>query len=240
MILKFLQYKITTSLPENIDRSKLLINTINPHSYCVAKKDSEFENSLIFCDILIPDGVGIVLAFRFLYGIKIEKISGYDLHIHYLNLVNKMGGKVFYLGSNESTLQSIQQRVNSRFPRIEVETFSPPFKSKFTKEDNQEMLASVNSFKPNVLFIGMTAPKQEKWSYEFKDQLDAQVICSIGAVFDFYAGTVKRPSGIWINLGLEWLPRLIREPRRLWKRTFISTPSFIRYIFFEKIIHKKL
>jgi N-acetylglucosaminyldiphosphoundecaprenol N-acetyl-beta-D-mannosaminyltransferase len=240
MMLKFLQYTITTSLPINIDNPKLLINTINPHSYCVAKKDSEFENSLISCDILIPDGIGIVLAFRVLYGKKIDRISGYDLHMHYLNLVNEKGGKVFYLGSNESTLQSIQQRVKSQFPKIQVETFSPPYKAEFTNEDSQEMLATVNSFKPDVLFIGMTAPKQEKWSFKFKDQLDAQAICSIGAVFDFYAGTVKRPSEVWINLGLEWLPRLIREPRRLWKRTFISTPSFLSYIFFEKIIHKKL
>ena len=240
MKLKFLNYTITTSLPTNVDSPKLVINTINPHSYCVAKKDSEFENSLISCDILIPDGIGIVLAFSVLYGEKIERISGYDLHMHYLNLVNEKGGKVFYLGSNESTLQSIKQRVDSQFPRVQVETFSPPYKPEFTDEDNQEMLATVNSFKPDVLFIGMTAPKQEKWSFEFKDQLDAQAICSIGAVFDFYAGTVKRPSAIWINLGLEWLPRLLREPKRLWKRTFISTPSFIFDILLSKALNKNL
>lgn len=239
-MLKFLQYRITTSLPTNVASSKLLINTINPHSHCVAKKDSEFENSLISCDLLIPDGIGIVLAFRVLYGKKIDRISGSDLHMHYLNLVSQKSGKVFYLGSNESTLISIQQKINNQFPSIQVETFSPPFKTEFTNEDNHEMLAIVNLFKPDVLFIGMTAPKQEKWAYRFKDQLDAQVICSIGAVFDFYAGTVKRPSEVWINLGLEWLPRLIREPRRLWKRTFISTPIFIFDILLSKAHQKNL
>lgn len=240
MKLKFLQYNITTILPTNVDKSKMLINTINPHSYCVAKKDSEFEDSLISCDILIPDGIGIVLAFKILYGEKIERISGYDLHMHYLNLINKKGGKVFYLGSNEATLQSIQKKVHCEFPRIRIETFSPPFKPEFSREDNDEMLARVNSFKPDVLFIGMTAPKQEKWSFRLKDRLDAHVICSIGAVFDFYAGTVKRPSDTWINLGLEWLPRLVREPKRLWRRTFISTPSFIIDIFLSKALHKNL
>ena len=73
----------------------------------------------------------------------------------------------------------------------------------------------------------MTAPKQEKWVYENQNQINANVITSIGAVFDFYAGTVKRSGAIWIKLGLEWLPRLLRDPKRLWKRNFISTPLFL-------------
>jgi N-acetylglucosaminyldiphosphoundecaprenol N-acetyl-beta-D-mannosaminyltransferase len=89
------------------------------------------------------------------------------------------------------------------------------------------MIAAINAFKPDILFVGMTAPKQEKWVYAHKAQIDARIICSIGAVFDFYAGTVKRPSAFWINLGLEWLPRLLKEPRRLARRNFISTPAFL-------------
>ena len=83
----------------------------------------------------------------------------------------------------------------------------------------------------------MTAPKQEKWIYMNRDKLRAPVICAIGAAFDFYAGTVKRPGKFWIRMGLEWLPRLLREPRRLWRRNFISNPYFLLLVFSEKVKH---
>jgi N-acetylglucosaminyldiphosphoundecaprenol N-acetyl-beta-D-mannosaminyltransferase len=89
--------------------------------------------------------------------------------------------------------------------------------------------------KPDVLFIGMTAPKQEKWAHAYKAVLDAKVICSIGAVFDFYAGTIERPNKIWINLGLEWLGRLVKEPKRMWRRYLYYGPVFGFYLVREKI-----
>ena len=94
----------------------------------------------------------------------------------------------------------------------------------------------VNEFKPNVLFIGMTAPKQEKWAYEHKDKLHAHIICTVGAVFDFYAGTVKRPHKIWIKLGLEWLGRLVKEPKRLYKRYLYYGPIFTYRLLYEKAL----
>ena len=86
------------------------------------------------------------------------------------------------------------------------------------------MVEKINVFKPDVLFIGMTAPKQEKWAHEHFDRLDVGHVCCIGAVFDFYAGTVKRPPQWMINLGLEWLGRLLKEPKRMWYRYLISSP----------------
>lgn len=235
MKLKFLHYNISTDLPPKLEGEKLLINTINPHSYCVAKTDSDFDESLSKCDILIPDGVGIVIGYKLLYGKTIRKISGYDLHLHYLNLVNQKRGKVFYLGASEDTLKLIKEKVATQYPFVEVASYSPPYKSTFTNEESRQMVEIVNDYQPDVLFVGMTAPKQEKWAFKYKNQLDTKVICSIGAVFDFYAGTVKRPSKIWIDLGLEWFPRLLREPKRLWRRTFISTPAYMMDIFSSKI-----
>jgi N-acetylglucosaminyldiphosphoundecaprenol N-acetyl-beta-D-mannosaminyltransferase len=113
------------------------------------------------------------------------------------------------------------------YPQVKVGSFSPPYKAEFTAEESQKMLMKIQEFNPDVLFVGMTAPKQEKWVQNHKNEIHANVVCSIGAVFDFYAGTVKRPSAFWINLGLEWLPRLLKEPKRLFKRNFISTPRFL-------------
>jgi len=89
------------------------------------------------------------------------------------------------------------------------------------------MCQQVNSVKPDILFVGMTAPKQEKWVYNNIEKLEVNTVCSIGAVFDFYAGNVKRSGQFWISIGLEWLPRFLKEPKRLARRNLVSTPLFI-------------
>jgi N-acetylglucosaminyldiphosphoundecaprenol N-acetyl-beta-D-mannosaminyltransferase len=133
----------------------------------------------------------------------------------------------FFLGASENTLQKIKFKSSQEYPNITFDYYSPPYKLEFSEKDSKIMCDKVNIFNPDVLFVGMTAPKQEKWVHLYKNKLNANIVCSIGAVFDFYAGNVKRSSDIWISLGLEWLPRLIKEPRRLFYRNFVSTPQFI-------------
>ena len=222
------------SLSEIDINKKQIINTINPHSYCEAKKDKVFAEALLDSDVLLPDGSGIVLASKFLLGKTIKKIAGADIHQYLLEQANLKGDKVFYLGASENTLQLIEKRIAKDYPNISVSSYSPPYKPEFTAEDTNKMLKAVNAFKPKILFVGMTAPKQEKWVFDNKDQLEPNIVTSIGAVFDFYAGTVKRSSPFWIKLGLEWLPRLVREPKRLWKRNFVSTPLFLCDLFKTK------
>lgn len=217
---------------------KIIINTINPHSYCISKKEVVFQESLKNSDVLLPDGIGIVWASQFLLGKKIKKIAGADVHLHFLNIANQDNFKIFYLGASDQTLSKIKKRITIEFPNCNVATFSPPFKSNFSEKENEIMLQEINSFKPDILFVGMTAPKQEKWVFHNQEKINAKVICSIGAVFDFYAGNVKRASPFWIKIGLEWLPRLVKEPRRLFYRNFISTPKFILEVISFKLFGK--
>lgn len=226
-----LGYKIFASSLDNLPtKHQTLVNTINQYSYCVAENDPEFKISLKKADVLLPDGMAIVAAARLIDNIKLKKIAGADIHQYCLEKLNRNNGSCFYLGSSEPTLEKIRNKIAIHYPNIRVQTYSPPFKPNFTEEENKEMIDSVNNFKPDVLFIGMTAPKQEKWAYANKSQLDAQLICSIGAVFDFYADTIKRPNKIWIKLGLEWFNRFVKEPRRLWKRYFYFGPVFLKHI----------
>jgi N-acetylglucosaminyldiphosphoundecaprenol N-acetyl-beta-D-mannosaminyltransferase len=207
--------------------SQCLINTINQYSYIAAQKDSDFKKALMESDVLLPDGIGIVAAIKMLNGENVKKIAGADLHHYMLKRLDSNGGTCFYLGSKDSTLQAIKTRLNKEYPNIKVGVYSPPFKAHFTEQENAEMISAVNAFKPDVLFVGMTAPKQEKWSYLHKDQLKAKIICPIGAVFDFYAETISRPSQFWINIGMEWFIRLIREPKRMSKRYLYYGPVFV-------------
>lgn len=233
--MNILGYTISPTLPVFPVREKTIISTINPHSYCVAKKDAAFQQALIESDFLLPDGIGIVYAAKILNGENILKIAGYDLFLHLMTELNESKGSCFFLGSSEKTLDLIKEKAAREFPDVTVNNFSPPYKPVFSIAENEEMCEAVNKKQPDVLFVGMTAPKQEKWVHQFKEELDAKIICSIGAVFDFYAGTVQRPSQFWVNLGLEWLPRFLNEPRRLAKRNLISTPKFLFSVFKEKI-----
>ena len=232
----FIDFAVYRNDLDKIDWStKNLINTINQYSFCIAQKDVAFKKALQGSDILLPDGMSIVAAARLLTKTKITKIAGAQLHDFLLHKLDESGGSCFYLGASEATLAKITAKVNLQFPKVKVHSYSPPYKVVFAEVDNQNMLAAVNAVSPEVLFIGMTAPKQEKWAFEHKDFLQAQTICSIGAVFDFYAGTVKRPSAFWISLRLEWLIRLIKEPRRMWKRYLFYGPVFIAYILRKKV-----
>lgn len=231
-----LGYNVFSSSLEEIELNteKTLINTINQYSYCLAEKDKIFKKALMDSNILLPDGIGIIAASKLVTKNKIIRITGAKLHKSLLEKINKRNGKCFYLGSSSKTLDKIEKRCNEEYPNIIIEKYSPPFKIIFTEKENQNMMASINNFRPDILFIGMTAPKQEKWANRHKDMLNAKVICSIGAVFDFYSGTVIRPNKMWQNLGLEWLGRLLREPKRLWKRYLLYGPIFIYYVLFKR------
>lgn len=212
-----------------------VVNTINPHAFVVALKDRTFSKALKEAEYLIPDGVGIKIAALILRGCLIKKIAGFDLHEVMLKSVSERKGSCFYLGSSDAVLKKIKERIASEYPSLRIATYSPPFRDNFSEAENFKMIDAINKFSPDVLFIGMTAPKQEKWLYEHKHMINAPVKCSIGAVFDFFSGTVKRPGRIWISMGLEWFPRLLHEPRRLWQRTLISAPVFFWHILSEKI-----
>lgn len=221
---------------QEIQPSKKMINTLNAHSYNTLKEDADFRRALQSSDILLPDGISVVLAIRLLKGMKIKKIAGYDLFLFEMKRVHEQGGRCFFLGSSRNTLDLITERAQNEYPGIQVYSYSPPFKSQFSEEENRAMIDAVNEIVPDVLFIGMTAPKQEKWSYQYFEQLNAGHICSIGAVFDFYAGTVKRAPQWMIDIGMEWFYRLVREPHRMWRRYLIGNSRFVIEVLKEKFI----
>ena len=226
-----------------IPEGKVLINTINAHSYNVAQKDQEFAEALRGGDYLIPDGSSIVKACRWLKGKSQpkERIAGWDLFAFEMQKQNEKGEmrnekfRVMFMGSSEKVLRLIRERVAVDYPNLEVVTYSPPYKKEFSEEDNQTIIKAINEAKPDLLWIGMTAPKQEKWTYRHWQELHINChVGTIGAVFDFFAGTAQRAPLWWQEHGLEWLYRLIKEPRRMWRRYVIGNPLFIWNILKEK------
>ncbi|MDD4727860.1 MAG: WecB/TagA/CpsF family glycosyltransferase [Dysgonamonadaceae bacterium] len=219
---------------DSIKPSKVLINTLNAHSFNTILKDAAFKTAIKNSDVLLPDGVGVVWATKILTGQKIKKIAGDDLFHYQMNKLNNSGGKCFFLGSTDNTLKKITERAAIDYPNVQVFNYSPPYRSEFSDEETLAMVEQVNEKAPDVLFVGMTAPKQEKWAYQNFEQLNAGNICCIGAVFDFYAGTSKRAPKWMIKIGLEWLYRLISNPKRMWRRYLIGNAKFIATVFKEK------
>lgn len=229
---------------EQVPQGKVLINTINAHSYNTAQKDELFAEALCCGDFLIPDGASIVKACRWLKAKSQpkERIAGWDLFSFEMKRLEErckrkdVRGKVMFLGSSEKVLSLICHRAAVDYPNLEIVTYSPPYKPEFTEEDNRAMIQAINDANPDLLWIGMTAPKQEKWTYKHWNELNVHCHCgTIGAVFDFYAGTAKRAPLWWQQHSLEWLFRLIMEPRRMWQRYVIGNARFIYYIFKEKM-----
>lgn len=228
-----------------IPEGKVLINTIYAYSYVVAQRDDLFARALVNCDYLMPDGASIVMACRWLKAKSqpTERIAGWDLFAFEMQRLDGRGKiddgrrlKVMFLGSSEKVLRLIRERAAVDYPNLEVVTYSPPYKSEFAKEDNQAMIQAINDANPDLLWIGMTAPKQEKWTYQHWNELNIHCHCgTIGAVFDFYAGTVKRAPLWWQEHALEWLYRLLNEPKRMWRRYLIGNPLFLWNVMKEKL-----
>ena len=230
----------------SLSTGKLLIHTINAHSFNVAQKDEAFADALRGCDILLPDGIPIVWACRWLHAKSRpqERITGWDLFCMEMNRIRAIASeenpqKVLFLGSSEDVLEKIQSRISKEFPYFEVLTYSPPYKETFSDEENAKMVNLINDFQPDLLWIGMTAPKQEKWLWQHWSKLNIHGHAgAIGAVFDFYAGTAKRAPEAWQRCSLEWLHRLLSNPRRMWRRYILGNPLFLYYIFKEIFSHR--
>lgn len=260
------------ALPEG----KLLINTINAHSYNTARKDRLFAEALTNGDVLIPDGVSIVKACRWIKAKSLpkERIAGWDLFSFEMeNLERKQCGMlnvecgannssldnsqsaladnpkfkiqnsefrspqrtVMFMGSSQKVLDLIVKRAAKVYPHLKVVTYSPPYKPEFSEEDNKAIIDAINAADPDLLWIGMTAPKQEKWTFSHWEELDIHChVGTIGAVFDFFAGTVERAPMWWQRHGLEWLYRLLKEPKRMWRRYIIGNALFLFNIIFRE------
>lgn len=204
----------------------------NPHSLVFASRDPVFAKALKEADLLIPDGQGILLAARALELPIRQRVTGSDFFRGLTCALATTGGaRYFFLGSTNEVLTLFTNRMREEFPKIIIcGTLSPPFKEEFNLEENGNMVTAVNAAQPDILWVGMTAPKQEKWIYTNREKLRVPFIGAIGAVFDFYAGTKKRSTELWQKLGLEWFPRFLREPKRLWERNLKSTPIFLYWI----------
>lgn len=209
----------------------------NSNSMNVARNDETFRRALLNADQLVADGIGVSLVARLARKNVGPRIIGQQYYHAILGRLQSRGhGRVFFFGSSPAVLSLIRGHFGADYPALTLcGTLSPPF-GEWTTEQNNEFVDAINAGKPDVLWVGMTAPKQEKWTFENRHRLTVPVIGSVGAVFDFYAGTVK-PSPEWVRrCGMEALYRLAAEPKRLWRRVLVSNVNFVRIGLWDEVL----
>jgi N-acetylglucosaminyldiphosphoundecaprenol N-acetyl-beta-D-mannosaminyltransferase len=209
----------------------------NPHSLEVARKDTEFHDAILAAELVTPDGAGIVLASRILGGAIRERVCGPDIFpalCQHLN-ISHPGTRMFFLGSSERNLTELTRRFRKEYPALEVSgTLSPPYRKEFTPEEDRVMIDAVNAAHTDVLWLGLGAPKQEKWTCRNRRHLQVKLIGPIGGAFDWYTGRIKLPP-LWMQrAGLQWFHRLCQEPQRLWRRN-LDSPLFLGRVVLQKL-----
>jgi len=209
----------------------------NPHSLVTAQEDIMFRAALNNASLVVADGVGVTLMAK-IAGVSVgPRITGTEYFLSLMHALERRGAaKVFFFGSSPQVLARISERMRREFPNVKLcGILSPPF-DRWSADANSRMLETIKTAEPDILWVGMTAPKQERWVEENRYQLRAAVIASVGAVFDFFAETNPRAPEWMCKLGIEWLYRLAREPRRMWRRTLISAPKFVALVVWRHVL----
>jgi N-acetylglucosaminyldiphosphoundecaprenol N-acetyl-beta-D-mannosaminyltransferase len=225
-------------IPIKSEKCRVINCSISPNNYGLTTKDPEFKKVLQNTDFLVLDGVYFALASIFLLGKNIKKNQGPDVYKHFINRLNECSGRAFFLGSSEEVLTRIKNRIKVEYPNVSVGTYSPPFKKVFSEEDNAEMVKAINEFQPDIVFVGMTAPKQEKWSLQHRDKVKAGLMISIGNVFDWYAGTQKAIHPFFFKIRMAWLVRIFLRPE-IFKRNIGNQMLFFWHLLLILLKFKK-
>jgi N-acetylglucosaminyldiphosphoundecaprenol N-acetyl-beta-D-mannosaminyltransferase len=203
----------------------------NAYTVSLAWRDFELRRVLDYADLVLADGMSIVWGGRWI-GVDLPcRIAGPDFAKALCRYAEKWGYRVFFLGSSPENLQRLKEVLLLKWPRLQiVGMHSPPMCEKLSPGDNALIFDELRSAKPDILFVGMSTPKQEKWIASNMGNLNVPVSIGIGAAFDFISGRIPRAPLLLQQTGLEWLYRLYREPRRLWKRYLLGNFIYLSHL----------
>jgi len=203
------------------------------HGIVEAHKNPDFKQMISTADLFVPDGISLVwLAKSRGFNFK-KRISGADLMEACFEMFEKEGLSSFFYGDSEDTLAKLQSNLKKKYPNLKIAGAYPShFKPLFSDED-PIVIKKINDAKPDILWVARGLPKQERWIYRYRPELKVPVVAGVGAAFNFLSGNVKRAPA-WIgDMGFEWLWRLLKEPKRMWKRVFIDGPIFLWLVFWD-------
>jgi len=213
-------------------RERTLVGVVNAAKMVRLRDDAHLRDSLLDCDVLLADGQSVVWASRLLRRAVPERVAGVDLFERLLELAARDGRSVYLLGARADVLATLQQRLGERFPALKIVGARDGY---FTDAEASTVAADIADSGADMLFLGMTSPKKEIFLGDYGETLGVPVLHGVGGSFDILAGVTKRAPLLWQRLGVEWLYRVLQEPRRLWRRYFTTNVTFIALVLRELV-----
>jgi len=197
------------------------------HGVMEAQSDAEFRHILNHARINTPDGMPMSWVGHLQGFSKMDRVFGPDFMLEMCRLSVERNYRHFLYGGQQGVAESLKDALQGKFPGLQVAgTYTPPFRD-LTAEEEAEIVARVRESKPHILWVGLSTPKQERFMARYVDRLQVPLLVGVGAAFDYHTGRIQ-DSPDWIKrAGLQWLHRLLQDPRRLWKRYLRNNPAFV-------------
>ena len=214
-------------------QSSSYVCVCNVHMLIEAHQNENFKKIVNNADIAVSDGMPIVKAIKLFYGIDQDRVAGMDLMPDLMRISEEQKLSIFLYGSNDAVLEKIVTKANEEFPTLKLNKFSPPYRE-LTVAEKEETIERINELNPDFVFVALGCPKQEKWMAENKGKINSCMI-GLGGAFEVYAGVKDRAPKWMQDNALEWLYRLIQDPKRLWKRYLVTNTLFIG-LFIKQLI----
>src|SRR6516165_3327507 len=209
------------------ERRKGYICVTGVHGVMEAQDDPEFRRILNGAFLCTPDGMPMVWAGKLAGHGEMRRVYGPDLMLDVCAWSESSGAKHFFYGGADGVAERLAQKLKEKFPKLNVAgTFTPPFRA-LNAEEQKRLAEQITAAQPDIFWVGLSTPKQEKFMAEYLPKLDATLMIGVGAAFDFHSGRVKQAPRWMQRCGLEWFHRLCSEPRRLWRRYLRNNPLFV-------------
>ena len=212
------------------DKRKCSIFAVNPEKVVAAHRDDKLKKLLQSSELLIPDGIGVVVAAKFQGADSLSRVPGCELALELCDLAAKNNYGVYLLGAKEETNKLAEEKLLEKFPSLKIVGRRNGY---FSDQDYEEIVNDINQSKAHIVLVALGSPKQELWIKSNQAKLNANVLQGVGGTLDVIAGNVNRAPPIWRKVNLEWLYRLLSQPRRLFRQT--ALPVFVWRVLLNKI-----
>lgn len=222
---------IDNLIQDNKKRGYIL--AVNPEKVIILQKDLSLKQMFENATLLIPDGIGVILALRLLYRIKISRVPGADLMENICKESAKKEYKIFIYGAEEKVNRIAAEKLQRKYPGLKIVGRSNGY---IPESQTNSLIKKINDSKADILFVALGSPKQEKWIQKYLPKINVKICQGIGGTLDTIAGTKKRAPKFFQKIGLEWFYRLIKEPRRIYRQ--VSLVVFIFKVIKEKIFKR--
>jgi N-acetylglucosaminyldiphosphoundecaprenol N-acetyl-beta-D-mannosaminyltransferase len=213
----------------------LAVSALAVHGLMTGVLDREHRYRLRHFDMLVPDGQPVRWALRWLHGVYLpDRVYGPTLMLRVCERAARLGLPIYLFGATSEILEALCDRLHRRFPQLRIAGTQPSRFRQLSPAEAEELVRQIRKSGAALTFVGLGCPRQEVWAYEFRDALSMPVL-AVGAAFAFHAGLLKQAPPSWQRRGLEWLYRLIQEPRRLWKRYVLLNPLYLTLILAQRL-----